>query len=202
MKQVRDFLFITICCVTTAGAQSSLLEPGTTIEGQLQAEQSREYRFTLQAGQYARVAVEQRTIDVALVCFGPDGKQLWSADSFDIGDTEAVELVGETSGTYRLQIRASDSHAPTGSYEVTLGTLESATERHQRRIDAAREFAVGMNLFRQDTREAMIQAVGRFKESLANWQKAGDPIEEARSLYTIGLTYIEIGDEKEALEYA
>src|SRR5215831_14084440 len=107
MKHVRYFLFITICLVTTAGAQSSLLEPGTTIKGQLQAGQSTEFRFTLQAGQYARVAVEQRTINVILVCFGPEGKQLWSADSFDIGDTESVELFGQTAGTYRLQIRAS-----------------------------------------------------------------------------------------------
>ena len=202
MKHVRDFLLITVWLVTTLGAQPTLLGPGMSIEGQLQAEQSDEYRFTLQKGEYTRVAVEQRSINVALACFGPDGKQLWSADSFDIGDAETAELVGEAAGTYRLQISASDPHAPIGRYEVTLASPEPATERHQRRIAAAREFTEGMTLFRQDTREAMVQATGRFKESLANWREAGDHVEEARALYTIALTYIEIADEKQALEYA
>src|SRR5215831_3717211 len=130
MKHARDFLFITICLVATLSAQSTLLEPGSTIEGQLQGEQSREYRFTLQAGQYTRVVVEQRTINVALACFGPDGRQLWSADSFDIGDAENAEVVSETSGTYRLQITASEPHAPVGRYEITLRSPEPATEHH------------------------------------------------------------------------
>src|SRR5262245_59096216 len=141
MKHAREFLFITICLVTTLGAQSTLLDPGTTIEGQLQAEQSKECRFTLQAGQYARVVVEQHTIDVTLTCLGPDGKQLWSADSFNIGDAESAELVAETSGTYRLQITPSEPHARNGRYEVTLRSPEPATDRHKKRIAAAREFA-------------------------------------------------------------
>jgi CHAT domain-containing protein/Tfp pilus assembly protein PilF len=202
MKHARDFLVITICLAATLGAQSTLLEPGSTTEGQLQGGQSNEYRFTLQAGQYARLSVEQRTINVALACYGPDGTPIWSADSFDIGDTETAEFVGETSGTYRLQITAPELHAPAGRYDITLQTPEPATARHRDRIAAARKFAEGMTLFRQDTRESMLQAVERFKESLANWRQAGDPVEEARTLYTIGLTYIEIGDEKAALEYA
>src|SRR5215831_9740973 len=49
-----------------AAAEPTLLEPGKTIERQLAGGQSHEFSFTLQAGQYARISVEQRSINVAV----------------------------------------------------------------------------------------------------------------------------------------
>ncbi|MEI4927319.1 hypothetical protein Q8G50_32905, partial [Klebsiella pneumoniae] len=84
-------------CAQTPGpdAESILLNGGETIESYLADGQSHEYHFTLQAGQYARVSVEQRTINVAIACFGPDGKNLLQTDSFEIGDTENAELIAD-----------------------------------------------------------------------------------------------------------
>ena len=47
----------------------------------------------------------------------------------------------------------------------------------------------------------MLQAIGHLKEALAHWRAAQDRFEEASTLYTIGLVYIEMGDRQKALEY-
>ena len=78
-----------------AGAAPS---PGTsrTIQAELAAGQSHDYQLHLRAGEYARVVVEQQTVDVAVACFGPEGQQLFVVDRQVTGDAETVEMTGET----------------------------------------------------------------------------------------------------------
>src|SRR5262245_43005756 len=87
-------------------AEFTLLEPGKTIERQFAGGESHEYRFALQAGQYARINLFQYSINVAVECVGPDGKQRFEADSHRIDDTEIAELIGDASGTYRFRASA------------------------------------------------------------------------------------------------
>src|SRR5690349_4434154 len=58
----------TVRVQATEAAQE--LEVGKTIEGRLAGGQSHEYHFTLTAGQYARVLVEQHTINVEVAVIG------------------------------------------------------------------------------------------------------------------------------------
>jgi tetratricopeptide (TPR) repeat protein len=179
-----------------------LLEPDRTIEHELAGGESREYRFSLQDGQYARVRVEQRSVNVAIACFGPEGKELLVADAYPIGDAENVELIANGTGIHRLRLAASEPKAPAGRYRITLEDLAVATPRHRERVAAARDFARGMESYRQNTRAAMLQAIGHLSNALAHWRAAADRAEAATTLYTIGLAYIEIGDRQKALENA
>src|SRR5689334_5153945 len=63
-------------------SESTQLELGKTIEGQIAGGQSQEYHLSVEAGEYVNVSVEQRSIDVTIACIGPDGKTLLAADSF------------------------------------------------------------------------------------------------------------------------
>ena len=182
-------------------ARSTLLELGKSIERQLAGGQSHEYHFTLQAGQYARVLAEQRTINVAVAIFGPDGKQLLAGDSYGIGDNEPAELIAETSGTYRLLVTAPEPTTPPGHYVVKLREIEAATQRHKNRVAAvlavARASASG-----NQTREGLLKRIGGLEEGLARWRAAGDLFEEATVLYLIALDYIQLGEQRKALDYA
>src|SRR5262245_17893885 len=113
-----------LLCLETRGTprpeEPALLTQGNTIEGQLSGDGSQEYRFVLQAGQYARISVEQSTIDLTVACIGPAETGLFETDSYAVGETENVELVGDVSGSYRLRLRASDAHASIGRYAITL----------------------------------------------------------------------------------
>jgi hypothetical protein len=171
--------------VPVASAESARLVPDRTIERQLAGDYSHVYEFTLQAGQYARVRTEQRSVNVAVACFGPGGKELLAADAYQIGDSEDIELIGDTSGVYRLRLTASEPHSPVGRYEITLRDIGAATERHKARVAAARAFARGMDSYRQGTREAMLQAIDHLSDALTHWRAAGDRAEVAKTLYTI-----------------
>src|SRR5437016_2435750 len=81
-------------------SESTLLERGKTHERQLSEGQAHEYSFTLQAGQYAKVSIDQRSINVAVTVFAPDGKELFTGDSETIGESESAELIGDVSGNY------------------------------------------------------------------------------------------------------
>ena len=182
-------------------AQSTVLEVGATIERQLAGGQSDEYRFTLEAGQYARVVVEQRSIDVAVLVLGTADAELFATDTGGIWEAEDAEMIAPTSGSYRVRLTASDPHAPNGRYAITLN-VERATERHRMRIAAAREFADAARLQRYGTREAMLRSIDQLGQSVRHWQAAQDRVAELRTLVKIALLYIEVGNEQKALEYA
>ena len=203
-------LFIFLCILATVSmqtratprAESVVLEVRKTIEGQLAGGQTHEFQFSVQSGQYVRISIEQRSIDVAIACFGPDVKELFGANSSEIGDTETAELIGDASGIYRLRLTPSDPTAPSGRYEITLRNIEPATEHHNARIAARRAFAQAVALYRQGTRESLLKAILPLEDALIQWRAAQDLFEEARTLYTAGRTYIEIGDQQQALKYA
>jgi len=184
------------------GAGTALLAPGETIQGQLAGGESHDYHVIVQAGQYVRVSVEQRTINVAIACYGPDGKELFVSDSFESGEPEYAELIANASGSYRLSIAASDTHAPSGHYAITLQDVQPAEEHHHVRIAAVRSFGHAMTLSRQGDREQMLKAVSYLEDGLARWRSLEDLVEQSRTLYVIGLTYLEVGNQEEALKYA
>src|SRR4051794_37838672 len=81
--------------------QTTFLETGKTLEGRLSDGESREYSVTLKSGEYARVLIDQRSINIAVKLFAPDGREILSADSETNGQNESAELVAELSGSYR-----------------------------------------------------------------------------------------------------
>jgi len=183
--------------------ERTLLEQGKTIERQLAGGQSHEYQFPLNAGQYAKLLLDQRSINVAVACFGPDGKLRFEADSYLIGDTEIAELIGDVTGTYRFRVIAAESTAPLGRYDITLREIASATERHHSSIAAARAYAEARKIVKTPTpsRAAAIAAIPKFEKALGHWRAAQDTFEEAQTLFVTGLYYSNCGDQSKGLDY-
>ena len=190
--------FITTTLHARAG---NSLEPGNTLQAALAGGESHEYQFQLRAGEYARVVVEQRSVDLAVVCLGPAGQEMFALDSTVIGDAEAVELIADVSGEYRLRIAAAEPHAPSGRYEITLQDVRVSTDRERKRVAAVRAFGAGMDSRRSETRQGFLQAIGHVERALGDWRAAEDRVEEATALIAIGLLYIETADRQKALQY-
>jgi CHAT domain-containing protein/tetratricopeptide (TPR) repeat protein len=176
------------------------LEPEKSLQTVLASGQSHEYKLQLRAGDYARVVVEQRSVDVSVTCVGPAGNEILSLDSNAIGDSETVEWIAEMAGSYRLRITPT-AHSPRGEYEIALHAIEPSTERHRVRIAASLAFDAAMNARRPGTREGFRRAIGYAEEALHDWRAAEDRGQEATSLVAIGLLYIEIADKQNALRY-
>src|SRR5215831_12033172 len=106
------------------------LEPGKPIECELAGGQSHAYQITLSAGQFMKVIVEQRGIDVVVGLLGPDAKQVMEFDSeIRSQGQETVWQVAEVAGSYRLNVKAKYKGAPAGSYEIRVVELRAATEK-------------------------------------------------------------------------
>ena len=178
------------------------LEPGKTIRRQLAGGQWHEFRFGLRAGQYARLIDEQQSVNLAVTVFRSDTKEILSADAYPIGDSEDVELIAESSGTYRMRVNASDPGAPIGDYTITLVEIADSTERHRQRVAAASAFARATRSYKMGTHEALLHAVSDLSSALTHWRAAGDAGEVAKTLYTLSAAYVELGDQQKALETA
>jgi hypothetical protein len=106
------------------------IEPGKPIERELAGGQSHAYQITLSAGQFMKVIVEQRGIDVVVGLLGPDAKQIMEFDSeIRSQGQETVWQVAEVAGSYRLNVKAKHKVAPAGGYEIRLVELRAATEK-------------------------------------------------------------------------
>ena len=63
------------------GGDVRWLEEGKPIERELAGGESHSYQLNVSDGQYARVIVEQKGIDVVVSLFGPDGKLITAVDN-------------------------------------------------------------------------------------------------------------------------
>jgi CHAT domain-containing protein/tetratricopeptide (TPR) repeat protein len=181
--------------------ESTLLEQGKTIERQFAGGESHEYRFALHDGEYAKILLFQRSINVAVECFGPDGNLRFDADSQLIDDTEIAELIGDASGIYRFRVTAPERQAPVGRYNITLQEVERATDRHKTRIAASRAYSQAWKTQKLPGRENLLKAIQNFETAAGYWHAASDLFEEARTRMIAGAYYAGIGDRQRAFDY-
>src|SRR5215510_114688 len=119
--------------------QVQRLELGKPVERELAGGQSHSYQLSLDAGQYVKLVIEQRGIDVMAQLSGPDGKLIteFNSESRNQGQ-ETVEQVAEAAGSYKLKVRPMQEGAAAGNYEIRIEEVRSATDI-DRALQQARE---------------------------------------------------------------
>src|SRR5215470_9677342 len=83
--------------VDVSNAQQ-ILELGKTVRGELRGSQGHEYRFDLPASEYAHLEINQKSIDLGIEVFGPDGKQMFEANVTTAGELEVASLISSAAG--------------------------------------------------------------------------------------------------------
>jgi hypothetical protein len=155
---------------------------GEPLEGNLPGGQSHEYRLVADAGRFLRVSVEQRSINVVVTVFEPDGKQVVETNTTGSGDVETASFVTDLSGEYRIRVRSPESTAPTGRYQIKLDDGQPATDRHRSRVAAERAFSEGMALYYQQADDSTRRAIQKFEDALMYWRAVDDRAAEAKAL--------------------
>ncbi|HWN99456.1 MAG TPA: CHAT domain-containing protein [Blastocatellia bacterium] len=178
------------------------LEAGKPIERELKGGETHSYQLTLEAGQYARVVVEQRRINLAVSVFDPAGKKIIDADMSWTGELEVASLVAETPSIYRLEVRSPDKTNQPGSYEIRVKQLRAATEQDRSAVAAERLLAEGVRLDRQATADSWRKSIDKYQESIPLWQAAKDPAGEASAVYLIANVFINLSEKQKAFEFA
>src|SRR5262249_59844754 len=113
----------------TASQQSPpALEEGRPAERELAGGEIHAFQVALAAGQYLRVVVNQRGIDIGLKLFGPDGQRLVEMDSPNATQgLEIASVIAAQSGSYRIEVVSLTKDAPPGWYEAKVAALRAAT---------------------------------------------------------------------------
>jgi CHAT domain-containing protein len=160
--------------VKTAGAamnqaretqQIRQLVPGRPIVRDLAGAQSHSYQMTLAAGQYVRVVIDQRGIDVVVKLIGPDGRQIreFDADGSPQG-REIVSWVTEEAGIYRLDVGAMNKAASAGQYVIQPVVLRVAKEDERALYEAGNLITESRRLFLAGKYDEAIQLIERVRE--------------------------------------
>jgi CHAT domain-containing protein/Tfp pilus assembly protein PilF len=178
-----------------------LLEAGHPIERKLKGGETQPYRLVLATGQFLRVVIDQRGIDVVVTLFAADGKQIIEVDSPNgTQGPEIVSAIAETSGTYRLEVRSLEKDVLTGRYEVKVEELRRANEQDQTRLAARRVLTEAESLRLQGTAETLQQSVAKYQEALSLYRAAIDRGGEAETLSSLGSVFYALGKAQDALD--
>ncbi|MBX7222124.1 MAG: tetratricopeptide repeat protein [Blastocatellia bacterium] len=104
---------------------------------ELKAGETHRYPFRLKVNDVLRLMVEQKGIDVTVRLLGPEGKPVLEQNNPNSGNQgdEAILTLVEQDGTYTLEITATSSTAPAGSYELKVEPIKAATPQDQTELE-------------------------------------------------------------------
>jgi CHAT domain-containing protein/Tfp pilus assembly protein PilF len=174
--------------------QTRLLEKDKPIERELTGGQSHSYRITLTVGQYIKLVINQRGIDVMEKLFGPDGRQITEFDyERRVDGVESIPWVAERTGIYRLDVVARYKNAAAGQYRIEVVELGEATEGDRALYGALKlntEFLRLYNAGKYDEARPLGERVLEIREKMLGASHS----EVARSVNNLGRLYDLMGD--------
>ena len=197
MKMMRvvfsSFVFIvllTICSSISARSQDKdsapALEPGKAIERQLGSGERHVYQLTLAAGEFARIVVEQRGIDISVLLLTANGQTV--AERIMPGRYGRVYLsaIAQTPASYRIEARGSTTTIAAGRYQIEMIERRPGVERDRDRITAEQAATEGSRLLPKGDAESYRQGREKFESALSIWQKLEDHYGQGVALYGLG----------------
>lgn len=174
-------------------ADVRLLEAEQTIERELRGAESQRYRVDLKQGEFLRVQVEQKGIDVVLVLFDEQGRELARTDSPNgVRGFETISFVADVSGTLVLEVGSLDKDARKGGYTIRSDAVRTATAEDRANVRLERALQA-----QQRRLEALTGEVIAFLNQIDS-SNAPETVQAALSNVTKGL---EIAGGVKSLEY-
>jgi len=177
------------------------LVPGMPVERELTQDETHTYSITLTQGQYLRLVIEQRSVNIRVKLFAPGaGLLLTEVNNASVGEWERISIVADVSGEYRIEVRPVEKDLATGVYELKIEELRGTTLQDRSRVAAERVFAEGQLLRGQGTADSRRRAIQKYEASLPLWGAASDIRGEAEALSKISEVSHELSDNRTALE--
>lgn len=178
----------------------AVLVPGRPVTGELAGREKREWLLPVGAGDYLRLRIDQKDIDVVASLLGPAGEILATADG--PGGTrrpEVLPLISPAAGDLHLIVTARDPSAPPGQLRVELEELRPGRPGDSERVAAERAFVEGQHWRSAGEEEAKHKAIACFERALASWRAIADLPKEVETLNQIGAVYRFLGEPRRAL---
>ena len=174
------------------------LLPGAALERELSSGQVAAYAIPLERGQFLRVVVEQRGIDVVVTSLDPSGREILKMDRPNGSrGNETISLIADRSGAFGMRVETLYPHAVAGRYVVRIAELRPALAADRERLAAERDIVMGQR----------VQGEGRFREALpfyddavARFGRIGDRSEQSVALFLAAIGRVLVADYARAVE--
>lgn len=170
---------------------------GEVVERLLAGGEQHSYAFTLEAGQYGRIAVEQHAVEVVMTLFDEDGRSLIEVDS---AGKETASVIAAQKTTIRVIVRARQREGAGGTYLIRMEEHRTGVPEDQVRINAERLTAEGALLSAKAAKDSLQGANEKYQAALKLWRELQDGHEEARTFYLLGLVQQAGGELQSAME--
>lgn len=200
LKIIPTFFIIALLFQNSFGQSETpfALELGKPIEREIAGGQTHRFQINLNAGQYAKVVVEQIGVDVVSKLFGANGSYLTRYDNeIRLKENESVEFVANQQENYRIQIQ-STSKSNFGVYKIHLIEVREATKRDQTIFEARTLIEKAAELRLSGKYDESLQLSSRALE-IAEKELGPDHIFVARILNDFGLAQRDKGNYQAAL---
>lgn len=173
------------------------LVQGAPVTRQMNGTDIHSFRLTLTPGQYARLIVDQRGIDVVVSVLSSNGRQVVEVDTPN-GEQgpEVLHLVSEGDGIYRVEVRPLKKEGR-GNYDVRLDEVRAATAQDKNLVAANAAFAEANNARAQKHRQ---EALTKFEEALQLYRAAANRDGEIATLNVLASGYHNVGEKQKSLD--
>lgn len=177
------------------------LEVGKSIDREIAAGESHSYTLNLAAGQYARILVEQRSLNLAFSVTESLHNTTFDSDLYPIGETELVSLAPAEATTFTVVVKPL-TKAGKGSYTIRIGTLRPAVDQDKSAIAGERLISDALVLITQPGPESQQKAIAKYSEATALFKEANQPAWQATALYLTASSYFTLRDKQKAFEFS
>lgn len=175
------------------------LEPGSRHSRELPGGTIDAVELSLESGQVATLRVDQRDVDVAVRCSGPDGAILTDTDGRE-NVVETISLIAERAGIHRCGVRAAAALTTPRQYSIALESVRPVEPRDRIRGAAERAATEGKRQYVVSTADALRIARGHYEKALGLWREAGDRLGEGDAVAQLGTIALLLGDPRTGLE--
>ena len=112
------------------------IEEGTILSKSIKPGQVHRYTVKLKKDQFFLAILNQEGIDVSITTFAPDGLKLREFDSPNgSAGLEPVQIVSETAGNFRLEVRPLDWNEKPGKYTLSVSRIEPRATDPSGKVD-------------------------------------------------------------------
>ncbi len=168
------------------------LHPGIRLEQSINAGERHHYSIRLRQGDYTRVVVLQKGVDLVVTGLLPSGEKVVEMDSPNsTSGNEQVTLLADVAGVYGLEVSLLDQKAAGGSYEITIDPVRPLVEADRRTVAAEKLFAEATVLNAKGNNERSLEV---YTNAAREAQAGRDRLLEASSYFMCGLLYKRLGE--------
>jgi CHAT domain-containing protein/tetratricopeptide (TPR) repeat protein len=165
------------------------LTPGVSIVRELSTGEAHTYQLMVARGDFVRLTIEQRGIDVAAAVVGPDRREVTAVDAMDDEfRPETVVAIADAAGIYTVTVRPAPNTLDRGRYLIHLAPPRPAETSDEMQVEAERAFVQGRKHRNVNQAATWPEALVHFNAARDRYRTLDDRAGEMKALIEIGVT--------------